>query len=219
MTVGLAAPGGLILSTTNDGAYGQKSGTSMAAPMVSGVAALMVSVNPNISAIDLRAQLLQHARRTRLPVAAGYVDALQSVLAATTAVGHDSTQPPQLRILRATTKGRRTQLQVAVVGATQGIRSYRVRLDRSKVAGLAARGATFTVTLPGGDGAPRSTRSTPPAARSRPPAGGEPAARRQARSSRGYGGRGRDRARSRPPRVARGAGALRRPRTHRRPSR
>src|SRR4029079_18314939 len=31
--VGLAAPGGGILSTTNDGAYGQKSGTSMAAPM------------------------------------------------------------------------------------------------------------------------------------------------------------------------------------------
>jgi len=148
VTVGLAAPGGLILSTTNDGAYGQKSGTSMAAPMVSGVAALMVSVNPNISAIDLRAQLLQHARRTRLPVAAGYVDALQSVLAATTAVGHDGTQPPQLRILRATTKGRRTQLQVAVVGSTQAIRSYRVRLDRGKAAGLAARGSTFTVTLP-----------------------------------------------------------------------
>ena len=35
-----------ILSTTNDGGYGHKSGTSMAAPMVSGVAALMVSVEP-----------------------------------------------------------------------------------------------------------------------------------------------------------------------------
>ena len=61
LTVGLAAPGGMILSTTNDGRYGEKSGTSMAAPMVSGVAALMVSLNPGISAIDLRALLLQHA--------------------------------------------------------------------------------------------------------------------------------------------------------------
>ena len=33
----------------------------MAAPMVAGVAALMVSVNPNITAVDLRALLLQHA--------------------------------------------------------------------------------------------------------------------------------------------------------------
>jgi subtilisin family serine protease len=147
MTVSLAAPGGLILSTTNDGSYGEKSGTSMAAPMVSGVAALMVSINPNISAIDLRALLLGHAGRSSLPVGAGYVDALDSVLATTTAVGSGTTQAPRLQILRATAEAKRTQLQVAVIGSTQAIRTYRVTLDNKRVASLTARRATFTVTL------------------------------------------------------------------------
>jgi subtilisin family serine protease len=147
LTVGLAAPGGVILSTTNDGSYGDKSGTSMAAPMVSGVAALMVAVNPNISAVDLRALLLEQAGRARLPVAAGYLDALDSVLAATTAVGSDTGQPPGLRILTATSDRRRTQLQVAVVGSRQAIRRYRVRLDSRTAAGVTARKATFTVTM------------------------------------------------------------------------
>jgi hypothetical protein len=120
----------------------------MAAPMVAGVAALMVSVNPGISAVDLRALLLQHAGRSTLPVAAGYVDALDSVLATTTAVGGNATQPPRLKILRATSEARRTQLQVAVFGSTQAIRSYRVLLDGKRVAGLAARKATFTLTIP-----------------------------------------------------------------------
>jgi subtilisin family serine protease len=147
ITVGLAAPGGAILSTTNDGGYGEKSGTSMAAPMVSGVAALMASVNPNISAVDLRALLLQHAKRTQIPVAAGYVDALDSVLATSGSVGGNVTQAPRIKILRAAGEPRRTQLQVSVSGSRQAIRSYRVRLDGKKVAGLAARRATFTVTI------------------------------------------------------------------------
>jgi hypothetical protein len=120
----------------------------MAAPMVSGVAALMVSLNPGISAIDLRALLLQHARRSSLPVAAGYADALNSALAATTTVGYDSTQPPRVQILRATSDAKRTQLQVAVIGSTQAIKRYRVRLDNKNVAALTARKATFTVSLP-----------------------------------------------------------------------
>ena len=147
LTVGVAAPGGMILSTTNDGGYGEKSGTSMATPMVSGIAALMVALNPAISAIDLRALLLQHAARSKLPVAAGYADALTSTLAATTTVGYGSTQPPRLQVLRATGDGKRTQLQVAVVGSTQAIRSYRVRLDGKRVASLTARASIFTVSL------------------------------------------------------------------------
>ncbi|HEY6888453.1 MAG TPA: hypothetical protein VI300_11755, partial [Solirubrobacter sp.] len=117
------------------------------APMVAGVAALMVSLNPGISAIDLRALLLQHALRSSLPVAAGYADALDSALAVTTAVGYDSTQPPRLQILNATADAKRTQLQVAVVGSTQAIKRYQVRLDNKNVAALTARRATFTVSL------------------------------------------------------------------------
>ena len=40
--VDIAAPGKDIYSTTNDGAYGNKSGTSMACPIVAGVAALVI---------------------------------------------------------------------------------------------------------------------------------------------------------------------------------
>src|SRR3954466_14745420 len=57
LTVQVAAPGARILSTGKDGDYVLMSGTSMAAPMVTGVAALAASVNPRMSAVDLRALL------------------------------------------------------------------------------------------------------------------------------------------------------------------
>jgi subtilisin family serine protease len=147
LNVQLAAPGQEILSTGNDGSYVFKSGTSMASPMVAGVAALMASVNPNLSAPDLRGQLLQHATRAPVAVGAGYLDALNAVVASSTAVSSNTTQPPSVRILTATIKNKRTQIQVAVLGATQAIRSYRVLLDGKKRASLAARGSPFTVTI------------------------------------------------------------------------
>ena len=107
LTVQLAAPGDQILSTAPVGGYQHLSGTSMAAPMVSGVAALVASANRRLDAVQLRALLLQNATRSQLPVAAGYVDALRSVLAAASAVGYDATQPPQLKVLQATAKGAR----------------------------------------------------------------------------------------------------------------
>jgi serine protease len=65
----IAAPGVNILSTWNSGttspsaqAYGQMSGTSMAAPHVAGVAALALAVDPALSASDLRALLVSEAR-------------------------------------------------------------------------------------------------------------------------------------------------------------
>ncbi len=42
--VDVAAPGVLIFSTTNDGSYGRRSGTSMASPHVAGLAALLFTV-------------------------------------------------------------------------------------------------------------------------------------------------------------------------------
>ena len=147
LTVQLAAPGAEILSTANDGGYVLKSGTSMAAPVVAGVAALAASVNPGISALDLRAKLMENAVRTRLPVAAGYLDALRSVLASSSATGYDTTQPPRVRILSATTKGRRTKIQVATLGSTAAVSRYRVRLGSKKVAQLEPRPSPFTLTL------------------------------------------------------------------------
>jgi len=57
-TVHIAAPGKDILSTWLNDGYREASGTSMATPYVSGVAALIVANQPNISMARLRERLL-----------------------------------------------------------------------------------------------------------------------------------------------------------------
>jgi thermitase len=47
--IDLAAPGSGIYTTIRGGTYGSKSGTSFSAPVVAGVAALVISVNPNLT--------------------------------------------------------------------------------------------------------------------------------------------------------------------------
>ncbi len=59
LSVDLAAPGSSILSTVmTSGLYGTKSGTSMAAPHVSGAAALLSSHNPSLTNLSLKATLM-----------------------------------------------------------------------------------------------------------------------------------------------------------------
>jgi subtilisin family serine protease len=58
-TVHIAAPGREILSTWLGNTYREASGTSMAAPHVSGVAALILSSEPNLSVAKLRERLLE----------------------------------------------------------------------------------------------------------------------------------------------------------------
>ena len=65
-SVDLAAPGVAILSTLPGGRYGPGSGTSMAAPHVSGVAALILGLAPGMEVEPLRRRILDHAE----PVAA-----------------------------------------------------------------------------------------------------------------------------------------------------
>lgn len=60
--VHLAAPGEQILSTTPGGKYALMSGTSMAAPMVSGAAALLKAAHPEWSMIDIKGKLLASCR-------------------------------------------------------------------------------------------------------------------------------------------------------------
>jgi len=51
--IDISAPGNNIYSTTVSGTYGNKSGTSMASPMVSGLVGLMWSLNPGMTRTDL----------------------------------------------------------------------------------------------------------------------------------------------------------------------
>src|SRR3954470_14790857 len=144
--VQVAAPGAQILSSANNGGWEFMSGTSMAAPMVAGVAALAVSANPQVNAVDLRGLLIQNAARSRLPVSAGYVNALHTVLAASSAAGY-ATHAPTLKILTATRKTRRTHIQAAALGATAAIKTYRITLGGRTVAQLSARRSPFVVDL------------------------------------------------------------------------
>jgi len=57
-TVHLAAPGVSILSSVLDGEYSYYSGTSMATPHVSGVAALLLAQNPAMSLNELKSRLI-----------------------------------------------------------------------------------------------------------------------------------------------------------------
>ena len=57
-SVAIAAPGVEILSTWLGNQYEEKSGTSMATPVISGVAALILAENPRMSVDDLRKKLM-----------------------------------------------------------------------------------------------------------------------------------------------------------------
>ncbi|MCL2289296.1 MAG: S8 family serine peptidase, partial [Bacteroidetes bacterium] len=95
----VVAPGVDILTTTSNDSYVSKTGTSYAAPMVSGIAALMLSVNPNLTRQEVRniiESTAQKVCRWRYPydetpgpnggwheeVGYGMVDAYAAVLAA-----------------------------------------------------------------------------------------------------------------------------------------
>jgi subtilisin family serine protease len=99
-TVDIAAPGTLIQSTWIHGGYGMLSGTSMAAPHVSGVVALVAAAKPGITVNQIRSAILGSAR----PVAAlagmvatgGRLDARRALDAAlgTTAAAPTPTPTP-----------------------------------------------------------------------------------------------------------------------------
>jgi subtilisin family serine protease len=88
-SVDLFAPGVNIASTCTGGRYGYASGTSMAAPMVSGTLALMLASNPSLTAAQLKADLLASVKSAPqlagLSVTGGELDAAGAVAAVTPA--------------------------------------------------------------------------------------------------------------------------------------
>jgi subtilisin family serine protease len=61
--VDVFAPGVDILSTVTDAGYGRNDGTSMAAPVVTGVAATLLSYFPELTAVQVRQIILESATR------------------------------------------------------------------------------------------------------------------------------------------------------------
>lgn len=96
--VDLAAPGVDILSTVIAGKYKEFSGTSMAAPHVTGVVALMLSVNPKLTPDQVRDILHKTAKDLGKPgrddkYGYGLVDAYAAVQRAKEARGGGTTPP------------------------------------------------------------------------------------------------------------------------------
>lgn len=71
--VDIAAPGSYVLSTTSDYGYRFLSGTSMAAPMVTGVAALVYSCRTDLTLMQVRQAILESAKK--LPALEGKLTA------------------------------------------------------------------------------------------------------------------------------------------------
>ncbi len=152
--VSLTAPGVAIASTGRGSVYEQRSGTSMAAPEVAAALALLHGARPDLSDADLRAALLEAARRPASLVGRVGVGGLD-VAAALHRVLPASAWPAEPRPVRLTAKVRRRTRSRArslitwqVAGGTARIRGY--RLSRSDGRRLnardtpAARGAWVT---------------------------------------------------------------------------
>ena len=82
-TVHVSAPGSSILSTYK-GSYGNLSGTSMAAPHVSGIVGLLLSKEPNLTPAQIRERLIKTSTKTSklssASVSGGRVDAYRALM-------------------------------------------------------------------------------------------------------------------------------------------
>ena len=67
--VDVFAPGVDVLSTVPNGTYERLSGTSMAAPVVTGLAALLMAYHPELRAADVKRIILESATRVSVTVA------------------------------------------------------------------------------------------------------------------------------------------------------
>lgn len=131
--VDIAAPGEDVLSTASDDGYELRSGTSMAAPYVSAVLALVESVRPQLDGAALKAALLAGADRTDVlagSLAAGSLDAagtLRAVIGPTDWQG--SLQAPAVGTLAARRVTRGAVLKWGLAGDTAPVARVRISVD------------------------------------------------------------------------------------------
>jgi subtilisin family serine protease len=146
--IDIAAPGSGIPSTGSGGSYVTAGGTSLSAPVVAGVAALVISVNPNLTGIQVRSLLEQTADDLGSSgwdpqFGYGRVNAYKAVIAAG-GNGTDTT-PPAVSVT-SPTSGSTVSATISVsVSATDNVGVTKVEwyLDGA----LAGSSATATVSF------------------------------------------------------------------------
>jgi subtilisin family serine protease len=107
-SVDVAAPGVDILSTLNDGGYGNKSGTSMAAPIVSGVLALVWSEHPDWNYRQVIKQVEASVTKVAAlagKVATGGIVNAGAALATFSASATPATPPSATHVVSSTARG------------------------------------------------------------------------------------------------------------------
>jgi subtilisin family serine protease len=98
--VDLAAPGAAIRSTVPGGGYATFSGTSMAAPHVTGTIALLATANPAASATAIRGAILSTTRPLAALAGKTVTGGLLDVAAAVRAIRGDVPPPPPPPVVR-----------------------------------------------------------------------------------------------------------------------
>ncbi|QEC47158.1 S8 family serine peptidase [Baekduia soli] len=137
----LAAPGQDILSTALGGGYEWRTGTSMAAPQVTGALVLLAAARPDLDWQGLRDALLAGTRRDGLPVQTGALDVGAALRAVIPAVAwRDAPAPATLRSSSAA-PARRTAARTAKANSTakvkakaKAVRAKKARARRAKKA-------------------------------------------------------------------------------------
>ena len=139
-TISVAAPAEEILSTELNDGYGKRSGTSMAAAHVSGVAALVLSENPHTTNTEVQEKLIATANPLFITelVGAGSLDAYTALAASTSLVAKINAQ----RTLQQVLGDEQSHGGVEIVGAEIEI-AHEVIFDRIEIIGSAG-GAEFS---------------------------------------------------------------------------
>jgi thermitase len=151
--VDVAAPGSRILSSTNNGNYGRKSGTSMASPFVAGLAALVWSTpfgTSNAAVVDRFGATADRISGTGSLWTQGRINAAAAV-APPAAVSCS----PRPRVTVSTTPAGtgRLQVTVAATGVNNTVRELRFGAATNAlidVGGQDGRTGNFTMSLPSG---------------------------------------------------------------------
>ena len=125
-TIDIVAPGDEILSTDLNGGYQNRSGTSVAAAHVSGVAALVLSANPDYSNTEIRETLITTAGQLFISsvVGAGSLDAHAALTASTALIAQIDTS----RMRTQTTESNNIE-KIEIFGSAGGAGFSEYRLE------------------------------------------------------------------------------------------